>query len=249
MYQLLIRKTGLASFLIFIFIVCPSAFAEGITREQGDAILKELSEMRKLLEHINQKSLPQGRRAAPTTAKVPVKGGSVIGNVKAPLTLVEFTDYQCPYCERFYKQTFPQLKKKYIDTGKVQLVIKDLPLNFHKQARKAAQASRCAGEQGRFLEMHKLLLANGKKLQESYLKGYAKQIQLNTKKFALCLSSGRHFKQIDQDTQQARNQGITGTPTFVLGKTTGGQVDGVRIVGAQPLSRFERQIDAMLKKK
>lgn len=240
----------MVSVLLAVIMQSQPVIAETMTKEQGDAILKELSELRKILQRIDARtaSAPQGRRGPPPTATVPVVGGSKIGSSKAPLTMVEFTDYQCPFCARFYKQTFPLLKKKYIDTGKLQLIVKDLPLGFHKNARKAAQASRCAGEQDRFFEMHTTLLDNGKNLQEKYLIQYAEKVGIDVKKFKNCISSNRYLKTIDQNTQQAQKQGVSGTPTFVLGKTHPKIISGPRIVGAQPFNRFEQQIEKMLKK-
>lgn len=247
MLKVKINKTILlVSLILGSFLYNPLVLAEGMTREQGNAILNELGEMRKLLQRIEMKSSAPARKPAPTTAQVPSKGGSVIGDPKAPLTLVEFTDYQCPYCVRFYKNTFPQLKKKYIDTGKMRLIIKDLPLNFHQHARKAAQASRCAGEQGQFMGMHESLLSAGKNIEEKHLSGFAKTHSLDMKSFNNCLNSDRYLADIDKDTEQARKEGITGTPTFVLGKTTDNMIDGVRIVGAQSFQGFEKHIQRIM---
>ena len=239
-------------FYVLLIIVSVSGqvaiASEGLTREQGDAILKELSEMRKLLERIEKKTpTRQVQRQVPKTAKIPVKGGSVIGSLKAPLTMIEFTDYECPYCLRFYENTYPELKKKYIDTGKLKLIIKDLPLKFHPHARKAAQATRCAGEQGKFIDLHLLLYKNRKKIQEKYLSEYAKAISIDVKRFNECLSSTRYLADIDRDTAEARKAGINGTPTFVIGKTTGDILDGIRIVGAQKINIFDQHIQKLLR--
>ena len=117
----------------------PSA---AITAEQADAIVQELKEIRKLLESIDKKGVAQApqRPPVPPIAKVSVKDSPVLGSADAPVTVVEFTDYQCTYCLRFIKQTFPKLKEQFIDTGKVRWVVRDMPLGFHKNARKAAQA-------------------------------------------------------------------------------------------------------------
>lgn len=241
------------SYVLLIIISVSGRVAvasEGLTREQGDAILKELSQMRELLERIEKKTTTQqAQRQVPKTAKIPVKGGSIIGNINAPLTMIEFTDYECPYCLRFYENTYPKLKKKYIDTGKVKLIIKDLPLRFHPQARKAAQATRCAGEQGKFIDLHILLYKNRKKLQEKYLSEYARAISIDVKRFNECLSSTKYFADIDRDVSEARKAGISGTPTFVLGATTENIIDGIRIIGAQRIEIFDRHIQKLLRSK
>jgi protein-disulfide isomerase len=134
----------------------PAAYAQqgaevpsaAITPDQADAIIQELKEIRKLLESIDKKGVAQApqRPPVPPIAKVSVKDSPVLGSADAAVTVVEFTDYQCTYCLRFIQQTFPKLKEQFIDTGKVRWVVRDMPLGFHKNARKAAQAAHCAGE-------------------------------------------------------------------------------------------------------
>lgn len=226
--------------LPFIFNVC---YAENLSKQQGDAILQELQKIRILLENIDKRELTQGA-AKPSAAivKVSTEGASIIGKITAPLTLVEYTDYQCPYCYKFFKDTYPQLKLEYIDTGKLRLIIKDLPLSFHPHARKAAQAARCAGDQGKFLEMFDILHKNSQRLDEKYLSSYAKSILLDVKVFNRCLGSSRHLATIDRGTAEASKIKISGTPTFVLGKTERDFVVGKKIVGAKSMLDFERYI-------
>ena len=111
-----------------------------ITRGQADAIVEELKAIRKLLESIDKKGIAQApqRPKVPPIAKVSVKDSPTLGSADAAVTVVEFTDYQCAYCLRFIQQTFPKLKEQFIDTGKVRWVVRDMPLGFHKNARKAA---------------------------------------------------------------------------------------------------------------
>jgi protein-disulfide isomerase len=174
----------------------PSA---AITRGQADAIVQELKEIRKLLESIDKKGLAQApqRPKVPPTAKVSVKDSPVLGSADAPVTVVEFTDYQCTYCLRFIQQTFPKLKEQFIDTGKVRWVVRDMPLGFHKNARKAAQAAHCAGEQDKFWEMRGVLFANAKKLEEENLPSYAQTLGLDMTAFDSCLASDtpRRYRQ------------------------------------------------------
>ena len=215
-----------------------------ITRGQADAIVEELKEIRKLLESIDKKSLAQApqRPKVPPTAKVSVKDSPVLGSADAPVTVVEFTDYQCTYCLRFIQQTFPKLKEQFIDTGKVRWVVRDMPLGFHKNARKAAQAAHCAGEQDKFWEMRGVLFANAKKLEEENLPNYAQTLGLDMSAFDACLASDRHLAGIDKSMKDAGGVQITGTPTFVVGKASGDWVEGKRVVGARNHKVFEEQI-------
>ena len=215
-----------------------------ITQDTADAILKELKEIRRVLEKIEQQGGPgrAQRPARPTTASVSIKGKQTLGAADAPVTVVEFTDYQCPYCLRFTKTTFPYLKKKYIDTGKVRWVGLNLPLAFHKDARKAAQAAHCAGEQDKFWEMRQVLFANPRKLGKEHLPAHAESLSLDLEAFNKCLESERHLAQIDQEAKDANAVRLTGTPSFIVGKSGGEKITGQVIIGAQPLNAFDAAI-------
>ncbi len=223
----------------------PSA---AITHDQANAIVQELKEIRKLLESIDKKGVAQAPKkpSVPPTAKVSIKDSKSLGSTDAPVTVVEFTDYQCPYCLRFVQQTFPKLKEEFIDTGKVRWVVRDLPLGFHKNARKAAQAAYCAGEQGKLWEMRSILFTNAKKLEAENLPKYAQVIGLDTAAFDACLASERHLALIDQSVRDAGKVKITGTPTLVVGKAAGDTVEGNRIVGARNYKVFEDHILKLL---
>jgi protein-disulfide isomerase len=215
-----------------------------ITGDQADAIVQELKAIRKLLESIDKKAIAQApqRPPVPQTAKVSIKDSETLGSADAPVTVVEFTDYQCPYCLKFVNDTFPKLKAEFIDTGKVRWVVRDMPLGFHKNARKAAQAAHCAGEQDKFWEMRSVLFANARQLEETNLPKYAETLGLDMGAFNSCLASERHLASIDQSSQDAGRVQITGTPTFVVGKAASDWVEGNRIVGARDYKAFEEQI-------
>jgi protein-disulfide isomerase len=221
----------------------------GISRDQADAILLELREIRKLLENIDQKGLAQAaaQPRKPRTATVTIDPDRpAMGSADAPVTVVEFTDYQCPFCRRFTQSTFPLIQKQYIDTGKVRWVVRDLPLAFHANARKAGQSVHCANEQGKFWEMRDTLFKNSAKLGEEDLRKYAGDVGLDVSAFDSCLASDRHMTEIDQDSAEAKRVGITGTPTFVVGKSGGDKLSGTVVVGAQPLNAFKSAIDKLL---
>ena len=169
-----------------------------------------------------------------------------MGAADAPVTVVEFTDYQCPYCLRFTRTTFPLLKSKYIDTGKVRWVALNLPLPFHKDAIKAAQAAHCAGEQGKFWEMRRVLFENPQKLNVTYLPAHAATLSLDIEAFNACLQSNRHLDEIAQDAKDANAVKLTGTPSFIIGKSAKDEIFGQIVVGAQPMNKFEAAITAAL---
>src|SRR6266699_2891633 len=133
----------------------------GITREQADAILAELREIRRLLGQQQvqmQRALPLAGLPISKIQMTVRSGWQAIGRDDAPVTIVEFTDLQCPVCRRFHAETFPIIKKNYIDTGKVRFVSRDMPLEYHQYALKAAEATRCAGDQGKFWELRGAIL-------------------------------------------------------------------------------------------
>ena len=171
----------------------------------------------------------------------------MLGDANAVVTVVEFTDYQCPYCRRFMQNTYPRLKKEYIDTGKVRWVVRDLPLGFHKQARLAATAVHCAGAQNKLWEFRDLLYHNQTELMPKHLEQYAAQVGIDTAAFNRCLNSDSYQAEIDKDAEAAAKEQITGTPTFVIGKLNNNTVSGKRVVGAQSYVIFRNEIERLLK--
>ena len=221
-----------------------------ISQNTADAILKELKEIRRVLEKIEKQGGSAGQRPSrPTTAKVSTKGKQTMGSKDAPVTVVEFTDYQCPFCLRFTKTAFPLLKSKYIDTGKVRWVALNLPLAFHKDATKAAQAAHCAGEQGKFWEMREVLYQNPQKLNVTFLPAHAATLNLDIEAFNACLQSTRHLDTIAKEAKDAQAVRLTGTPSFIIGKTTSDVIDGQVVIGAQPMNVFDAAINKALAQK
>ncbi len=164
-----------------------------------------------------------------------------IGNKDAPVTILEFSDFECPFCARFVDDTFPEIKREYIDTGKVLFVFKDFPLiNIHKDAFNAALAADCANEQGKFWEMHDLLFDNQRNLEKKDLKSYASKLKLDIAKFNSCLDSESYKDEISQDSAEATGLGITGTPTFII--------NGRQLKGAATFESFKEIIDEELAK-
>ncbi len=214
---------------------------------EGQAILEELREIRKLLE-ANPPSTAAARAPAARSRRgeVSLEDGHVLGSDDAPLTLVEFTDYQCPFCSRFASSTFEELKRTYIDTGKLRLISRDLPLAMHDNAPQAANAARCADEQDHYWEMRDIMFQNTTQLDQESLIRYGSDLELDIAKFAACLTSDKYGDAVRQGATDAGAVGITGTPSFVLGKATGDRLEGLIILGAQPFATFDTQIKALL---
>ena len=205
----------------------------GITRQQAEEILNELRQIRQLLEK------QAGQLQGPQKVKLNTQGVPMIGNQGAPVTIVEFTDYQCPFCQRFHLTTFRELKKDYIDTGKVRFYSRDLPLDsLHPNATRAAEAGRCAADQGQFWALRDLMSANPDKLDLDNLLADAQTLKLDEKAFRACLVGEKYKTAVQNDVMEALRAGAEGTPAFVVGRSTSDGVDGELLVGAQPLAEF-----------
>jgi len=225
------------------------ANTDGITREQADEILRELRQIRLLLEK-NQgvaAALPvRSPAAVPARVKVSSENAYSLGRADAPLTMVEFTDYQCTFCRQFHQTAFEEIKKNYIDTGKLRFVSRDLPLDFHQNALRAAHAARCAGEQNKFWEMRHILISNADSLAPAAIQVFAERLELDMNRFRTCLDTERYAQDIQRDVREAEAAGATGTPTFIIGKTNKDGLEGIRVVGAQPYAVFEARLKELL---
>ena len=168
------------------------------------------------------------------------------GRIDAPVTIVEFTDYQCPYCRRFQAETWPLLARHYVDAGKVRFIVRDFPLEFHSGARPAAEAAHCAGEQGRFWPMHERLLATDMKLDDAALERAARSLGLDMGQIRSCLAAGMYSRAIERNAAEARSLGVRGTPTFIIGRAAGGRLGGELIAGAVPYEDFATLIEQLL---
>jgi protein-disulfide isomerase len=221
---------------------------------QLDELKKSQDELRKDIEEIKKRLTalttppPRPPIAEKTDAVVSIGDIKFKGQSNAPLTIIEFSDYQCPFCARHVAQTMPQLLKNYVDAGKVRYVFRDMPIeSIHPQATKAAEAARCAGDQDKYWDMHDKLFANQRALQPENLREYAKAIGANEAEFDKCLANGKHAKAVARDVEQAGTLGIRGTPTLVVGRSDGDKVkDAVLIRGAHPIAVFVAEIDKLL---
>jgi len=218
----------------------------GITRQQADEILNELRQIRQLLEQ-QAKAGPPPQAAKATRATLNMEGVAMLGSKSAPLTIVEYTDYQCPFCQRFHVTAFNELKKAYIDTGKVRFYSRDLPLDFHPNAMRAAMAARCAGEQGQFWKLRDVMGANPEKLDMEHIVGFAADLKMNTAALRSCVEGEKYKSAIQADALEAMKVGAQGTPTFVLGKSTATGVEGEVLEGAMPFPMFDQKLKELSK--
>ena len=215
------------------------------------------NEIKEIISEIESKTptpIPQPTQAptqAPTIIQVSLDDDPVKGNPNASVTVVEFSDFQCPFCSRFAAQTLPALQENYIDTGKIKFVYRDMPLaSLHPNAKIAHIAAECADEQGKFWEYHDILFEKQNQWNRLSLddatevfKTYALDLGLNSASFDTCLLSISISDEVNADLIAAEQYGATGTPTFFIGN----EKDGfVKLVGAQPFTAFQAAIDARL---
>ncbi len=221
-----------------------------MTRAQGDQILSELRKIRLLLrEQLRAAKRPANnpqRPQTPSTARFKPGDRPAMGAENAPVVLVEFTDYHCPFCKRYHDSTYPALVKKYVDSGKLRYVSVDMPLPIHPQARDAAHATHCAGEQGQFWQLRDQLFDksfNRKKVQQQVA-----TLGMDVDRFNQCLQNKTYQSNIEKDLKLASQVGFGGTPSFVIGRLDNkGVLSGKTLVGAQPTANFEQAIEAALK--
>lgn len=234
--------------LLPLALVLPMAAQqnEGITRKQADEILTELRQIRQLLQQQTAKNAPP-EPPPPQRAKLSLDGVPMLGVKTAPITIVEYTDYQCPYCQRFHVTTFADIKKNYIDTGMVRFFSRDMPLDFHPNAMRAAQAARCANEQGKFWQLRDVMGANPNNLDMDSIVRFATELKMDGKALRACVESDKYKNLVQTDLVEAMKVGATGTPTFVVGRTTPEGVDGEVMIGALPFPMFDEKLKSLLK--
>lgn len=172
-----------------------------------------------------------------------------LGSNSAEYAMIEFSDYECPYCRRYATQVFPQIKQQYVDSGKMKYVIRDFPLNFHSQAKPAAIAAHCAGEQSKYWEMNEALIKQSSGLNKELYSKLATEINLDIASFNACLDNPKIANRINDDFSYGQEIGVTGTPRFYIGKVEGDHIiNVVPLSGAQPLEAFDRVIQRVMSK-
>ena len=218
--------------------------------KQGQrAIQKELEEIKSLLEKIAaQQARPSPSGPVIKDVEFEIGNNPVKGSVTAGLMLVEFTDYECPFCGRYVRETFPQILNQYIEKGSIKYTVIDLPLPMHSKAAKAAEASHCAEEQGKFWEIHELMMAKQESLGD--LSSYAADLNLDVQKYDECVNTGKYADAVNKGIALAQKLGINAVPGFIIGRidsSNPGKVTGISMIqGAMPFASFQAELDAAL---
>lgn len=182
----------------------------------------------------------------PTTATVGIKGDPTMGSATAPVTIVEFSDFECPYCKRFHEEIMPQLKQDYIDKGLVRFIHKDLPLPFHQNAHLAATAARCAHEDGKYWEAYQALFNQQNCLNCKGPLAITTTTGVSKDKLEQCSRNKRIKQAVNINASEADLNGIRATPTFVIGPTNASLHRGKIIEGAIPWAEFKSTIERSL---
>jgi protein-disulfide isomerase len=186
--------------------------------------------------------------SGPTRVTLSVaRGWRALGNPRAPVTVVEFTDYECPYCKRFHSDAYVNLKRNYVDAGLVRWVVRDLPLAIHGSAHAAAESARCAGAQGAFWQMHDALLGDSRAPDSSVIAAATQRLGLDADGLYACLRSHRMAAAVDADVAEATALRLDHTPAFVVAPSAKEKLDGAVILGAYPYARYAEAIDSLLK--
>lgn len=256
MYTITLKKDHFFIILIAVFFVIGLGAGSALSGGGFD-FAKNGAPSKALAPTPSPSPSPAPTAAAAAGGRVNVPNGAdddaFLGDANAPVTVIEFSDFQCPFCRKFWEQTLPQLKQNYIDTGKVKFVYRDLPLNFHPGAQPYALAAECAEDQGidKWEAMHDKIFEEQAKSGggtvpypgDDAVKQWAADISLDTSSFNECFDSNKYGDEINKDLADASAAGASGTPTVFIGNDKDGYI---KIVGAQPYSAFQQAIDAEL---
>lgn len=246
-------RIGLICMMIFGFLTMGAAQDKLSSLEKDIENIKQnqkiiLEELKAIKTILSRLPLPPPQIDV-RGIEIDIAGKPVIGKSVTNLVMIEFTDYQCQFCGRYSRETFPEIKKEYVDSGRIDYVIIDFPLPSHPLATKAAEATHCAEDQGKFWDMHHQMMADQNSL--SNLLTYANALNLDLAIYEECLSSNRHADKIADDIELAKKMGITGVPGFILASRDPERlsiVKGISVMrGAMPLASFQREIDQALK--
>ena len=180
-----------------------------------------------------------------TIVETSADGPFVLGRADAPVTMVEFVDYECSFCRRYHAQVYERLKKEFVDTGLVRYVVRDFPMEIHKNSVTTARAARCGAQQGKFWEMrHALLVA--KRLDVDGVVEAGGSVGLDPAKLRDCVVNAKVNASIKQDREEGLRIGVEAAPTFVIGRSKGDRVKGEMFVGSKPYDVYAAKIRALL---
>ncbi|MBI4699380.1 MAG: DsbA family protein [Nitrospirae bacterium] len=248
-----------ASLILFLLMLVAASFSHAGVEEDIRELQKDVSELKKELRtmkeflHSKPQSLPS---VNPVSAEavieidIDIDKDFVLGNTEAPLILIEFSDYQCPFfCDRFFKDVLPGIEKEYITTGKVRYTFKYFSLRSHTDVPKVAGAALCAGDQGNYWEMHNLLFMKRTDLKPEDLKEYAVKLGLKPDDFSKCLDEGKYTVVVKKDMEAIQKAGIKGIPGYIIGRTArDGKIKGKFIHGVQSYEVFRSSIEELLRR-
>jgi protein-disulfide isomerase len=255
---MLTRRRGLIfAPLVFTFLACSQPAAQG--RKDAEALKKEIealkaqqAEMQKSLDEVREflKAATGGRFGAPSlvNSSFDISGMPTNGRATAPITLIEISDYHCPYCRRHVQQTQPRIYSELVNTGKVRHVFVHYPIaQLHPDAYRSHEAAACANDQGKFWDLHTKLFETPLKTVEQ-LTAIAQDAGLDATAFRSCLESGKHAREVQASVERISKLNVNGTPMFLLGRTSGdSKVTVARVVeGAQPYEEFKKAVDEVL---
>jgi protein-disulfide isomerase len=224
------------------------------TLQQGQVdIQKDLEEIKKLLQQA-PRAAPAAAPARAAFAPTDIQLGEVPykGEYDAPVTLIEFSDYQCPFCKRHANAVMPPLIESYVDTGKLRFVMREYPIeNLHRRAIPTSEAALCAGDQGNYWGMHDALFTDQKANTDEDFQQMAASMGLDVAEFSACMENDKFIEQIKLDMVEGQKLGISGTPSFVVGLTDPEDPSKVHLTkfirGAQSLTAFSAAIDELIK--
>lgn len=232
-----------------LLLLCTACAGRSIERRLARTEAR-LDSMAVTMTAVTRRLSGGGGAVRPDSATVVVPDPLILGRADAPVTIVEYTDFQCPFCARHATSTLPELRRKYIATGRVRYIVRDLPLvTIHPLARDAALVGRCIAELGaeRFWAYHDFLFAHQRGMTRDTILQAARSAGLPAKTAQECLATLRFDSDLEGDRRVAERAGLTGTPAFVIGPTAPGDtIRGVSITGAYPLSTFEEAIRAAM---
>ncbi|MDC1198760.1 DsbA family protein [bacterium] len=251
-----------AAFVYFVAVSTMPGSAQQSTSATIEMLQKRVSDLElsqtEIMDRLEklESTLKEGSRRSSAKAfsgaNISVDDAPQMGEEDAKFALIEFSDYQCPYCRRFSANTLPQIVKDYVETGKLKYFFRDFPLErIHPAAAAAAIAGRCAGAQGMYWKMHDLLFEDQRSVAMKKWRKLASDLNLNLDLFDACMNDDRHYPEIQRSIAEGRQLGITGTPAFFLGAISAdGTVEATKmVVGAKSYAGFKVTIDGLLSDK
>lgn len=237
----------------------PAALADPVDdlRKEIEALKREQAAMRREIAEIKELLRPRGASAQRSgglhDVRVAVQGAPALGQDTARVTIVEFSDYQCPFCRRHSSDVLPEIVKDYVKSGKVRYVFRDFPIAaLHPQAHRLHEAAHCAGDQGQYWQMHDRLFEDSQRTDTKDLMARARALGLDGSRFERCLAEGVHAARVRQGVADGEKARVRGTPSFFLGLTErdGAPIQPRRlVVGAQPYEAFKQAIEGLLAEK